>query len=162
MAVGSLARRELGLRELGERAELLLRDALGERPIVLGVDEDATVRADEDKLMQILLNLLANAIDATAAGGEVGLSFRATATGGELSVWDTGPGFVGEPAKLFAPWYTTKPKGSGLGLAITYRLVRSHGWDVAAGRRDGRTVFSIAVPAADLVGRAVARRAGVA
>ena len=63
----------------------------------------------------ILVNLLANALDATEGRGEVGISWRAGPKGGELTVWDTGPGFEGDPSRLFAPWYTTKERGTGLG-----------------------------------------------
>jgi len=51
---------------------------------------------------------------------------------------------------VFAPWYTTKERGTGLGLAITHRLVEAHDWRITPGRRDGRTVFTVAVRAADV------------
>jgi nitrogen-specific signal transduction histidine kinase len=66
-------------------------------------------------------------------------------------VWDDGPGFLGDASRLFAPWYTTKPRGTGLGLAITHRLVRAHGWSIAASRRDAHTVFAIAIRGEDIV-----------
>ena len=71
-------------------------------------------------------------------------------------MWDDGPGFEGDAAELFAPWFTTKPRGTGLGLAITQRIVRAHGWTIDATRVDGRTRFVVLVPASDLVD--VARR----
>jgi signal transduction histidine kinase len=101
----------------------------------------------------VLVNLLANALEATNGKGRVGVAWRLTHRGGELSVWDTGPGFSGDPSRLFAPWYTTKPRGTGLGLAIVHRLVRAHGWNIEASRRDSRTTFVVAVPASDVVGR---------
>jgi signal transduction histidine kinase len=72
-------------------------------------------------------------------------------SGAELVVWDTGPGFEGDSSRLFAPWYTTKPKGTGLGLAITHRLVRAHGWSINAQRRDNRTLFMIAIRSEDVI-----------
>jgi signal transduction histidine kinase len=70
--------------------------------------------------------------------------------GGVLTVWDTGPGFAGDPSRVFAPFYTTKPRGTGLGLAITQRIVRAHGWTIEPERRDDHTVFVINIPASDV------------
>jgi signal transduction histidine kinase len=109
------------------------------------------LRCDPDKLTQVLVNLMSNAMDACGPNGRAGIAWRATSQGGELSVWDDGPGFVGDSSRLFAPWYTTKPRGTGLGLAITHRLVRAHGWSIAAARRESRTVFAITIRAEDIV-----------
>jgi signal transduction histidine kinase len=133
------------------RVEALLSDSLDRRRIEVELGRDATLRCDRDKLTQVLANLLANALDACGPNGRIGIAWSTSAQGGELIVWDDGPGFVGDPARLFAPWYTTKPRGTGLGLAITHRLVRTHGWSIAAQRRDSRTVFSVTVRAEDIV-----------
>jgi signal transduction histidine kinase len=137
--------------ELCDRAEVLLRDRMGEHPLSIDVGDGGAIRCDVDKVTQVLVNLLANALDATEGGGDVGISWRAQPNGGELSVWDTGPGFEGDPSRLFAPWYTTKERGTGLGLAITYRLVRAHGWTIEAMRKNGRTIFVVSVPPGDIV-----------
>jgi signal transduction histidine kinase len=131
--------------------EALLRDSLGKRPIELDIGKDATLRCDPDKMTQVLVNLLSNGLEACGPNGRIGVDWVATPQGGELRVWDDGPGFVGEASRLFAPWYTTKPRGTGLGLAITHRLVRAHGWNVAAARRDSRTVFTVSVRYEDIV-----------
>jgi signal transduction histidine kinase len=99
----------------------------------------------------MLVNLVANGLQAVKEGGKVGITWRAERKGAELVVWDTGPGFDGEPAQLFTPWYTTRPNGTGLGLAITHRLVRAHGWTIDATRRDGRTCFVISIRSDDVV-----------
>jgi signal transduction histidine kinase len=147
-----IERRGVSVKDLCARAEGVLRDTLAGRAIALDGSADTMVRCDIDQTTQILVNLLANALEATAAGGEVGISWRSGADGLELVVWDSGAGFVGDPAALFAPWYTTKERGSGLGLAITHRLVRAHGWDVHATRLDGITSFIVNISAADLLG----------
>ena len=147
-----IERRGVSVRELCARAEAVLRDTLGGRTIELDGSTHTMIRCDIDQTTQILVNLLANALEATAAGGEVGVRWRSGADGLELVVWDSGAGYVGDPAALFAPWYTTKERGSGLGLAITHRLVRAHGWDVHAMRLDGITSFIVNVSAADLLG----------
>ena len=99
----------------------------------------------------MLVNLLANALEATQPSDEVGVSWSSADEGATLMVWDTGPGFVGDPSTLFAPWYTTKERGTGLGLAITHRLVRAHGWTIQASRSKTQTVFTIGIRAADVV-----------
>jgi len=151
MAVQYVERRAVPLAELCARAEVLLRDRIGPRPIHLDLGELETIRCDVDKVTQVLVNLLANALDAIDGRGEVGIQWRRTEEGGELAVWDTGPGYSGDGSQLFAPWYTTKARGSGLGLAITSRLVSAHHWTIEPTRTAGKTAFVLAIPAADIV-----------
>jgi two-component system, NtrC family, sensor histidine kinase HydH len=150
LAAHRLQRRPISLAELCEHAEVLLRDALGKRKIALEFELDAAIRCDVDHATQILVNLLSNALEA-APDAEIGITWTKLPTGGVLQVWDTGPGFVGDPARLFAPWYTTKPRGTGLGLSITQRLVKGHGWSIEVARREGKTIFSLQIPATDVV-----------
>ena len=103
--------------------------------------------ADPDALIQVLLNLLATAIDASPPDGSVGLHAVIALEGVlRLVVWDEGPGFSAPVAKIFEPWFTTKAQGTGLGLAITHRLVRAHGWEIVAERRGDRTCFDVVIP----------------
>jgi signal transduction histidine kinase len=125
MATQQVERKVVDVSELCGRAEVLLRDRMAS-PLVLRLDEEGGIHCDIDKITQVLVNLLANALD-------------------------TGPGFSGDPSRLFAPWYTTKPRGTGLGLAITHRLVRAHGWNIEATRRDSKTFFIVAVPPGDVI-----------
>ena len=146
-----LERRPVAVAELAQKAERLLRDQLGSRRLLVDIEGTPLLRCDFDQATQVLVNLLSNALDAAGQGGQVGLAWDRTATGATLSVWDSGPGFDGDPARVFAPWYTTKPRGTGLGLSISHRIVRAHGWSIDPARRDGRTVFAIAIPHGDLV-----------
>ncbi len=82
------------------------------------------------KINQVVLNLVANAIDACPAGGRVSVRTCPTADGVEIVVADTGSGI--DPAireKIFDPFFTTKPpgQGTGLGLSISYQIVQDHG-----------------------------------
>jgi signal transduction histidine kinase len=156
MAAHRIERSPTRVADLCSRVEALLRDSLGKRPIELNIGKDATLRCDQDKMTQVLVNLLSNGLEACGPNGRIGVDWVVTAQGGELRVWDDGPGFVGEASRLFAPWYTTKPRGTGLGLAITHRLVRAHGWNVAGARRDSRTVFTVSVRYEDIVHDSVA------
>jgi signal transduction histidine kinase len=146
-----LERRPVPLSDLAARAEMLLRDAVGERDVELDVPEGLALFCDPDQATQIVVNLMSNALEATSAHDAIGLRFVKKTEGAELVVWDTGPGFTGDPAELFTPWFTTKARGTGLGLAITQRLVRAHGWTIDALREDGVTRFVISLPASDVV-----------
>jgi two-component system, NtrC family, C4-dicarboxylate transport sensor histidine kinase DctB len=88
------------------------------------------VRGGEVRLQQVVLNLIANALDAMQAQGgrlviwiEVGAKVR-------LHLRDTGPG-IAEPEKMFDPFYSTKAigqaEGMGLGLSISYGIIESFG-----------------------------------
>jgi signal transduction histidine kinase len=147
-----IERRAVSVADLVGHAEVLLRDVLRGRTFTAEVPRDAALRCDADQVTQVLVNLVANAVDATGPLGRIGVAWTPTKEGAELAVWDDGPGFDGEASRLFAPWFTTKVRGTGLGLAITQRIVRAHGWRVDAIRTDGRTRFLVTVPAADVFG----------
>jgi signal transduction histidine kinase len=91
-----------------------------------------TLVADRDQLRQALINLIQNALDATAGiGGHVRVD--AMAQGGSLwlSVSDDGPGLDEvQREQLFVPGFTTKAHGSGLGLTIVERIVSDHGGSI--------------------------------
>ncbi len=156
--------RTIEVADLSSRTELLLRDALGTRTLHLDVPEHAALRCDPDQIRQVLVNLVSNAIEATGSRGRVGITWAEFSTCATLVVWDDGPGFEGDVGRLFAPWFTTKPRGTGLGLAITQRIVRAHGWTIDATRAGGTTRFVVTVPHADVVspaGRPMSARGSV-
>jgi signal transduction histidine kinase len=147
-----IERRSMSVSDLAGHAELLLRDALGGRTLDIDVPGDAALRCDADQVTQVLVNLIANAIDATGALGRIGVRWTLDKSGAQLVVWDDGPGFECEPSHLFSAWFTTKPRGTGLGLAITQRIVRAHGWGIDAVRAGGRTLFAMTIPLSDVIG----------
>jgi two-component system sensor histidine kinase HydH len=151
MAGHRMERHTTSVTELCDRVEVLLRDALGERRLERAVPENAEILCDPDQALQILVNLVSNGLQAAGDHGTVGIAWSQAALESQLVVWDTGPGFEGDAASLFAPWYSTKPKGTGLGLAITHRLVRAHGWSITAERRGDRTSFVVTIRAEDVV-----------
>lgn len=102
----------------------------------------ALVQADREKIKQVLVNLLSNAVDAMRQqeGGRAIVGARTTDDGGwvEVTVADTGPGL--DPAlaeQLFQPFVTSKPAGTGLGLSIVHRIIEQHGGTVALEPREG-------------------------
>jgi signal transduction histidine kinase len=151
VAAHRIQRRSVAVRDLCGHAEMLLRDASAGQPIVFAGEDGLAIRCDPDQATQILVNLLANALQAVGDLGHAGVSWRHDGNDACIEVWDDGPGFAGDPAMLFAPWYTTKERGTGLGLAITHRLVRAHGWTIVASRQGERTLFTVTIPRADVV-----------
>ncbi len=110
--------------------------------------EGGRIDGDQERLRQVLINLVRNGIEAMSPnGGVLGLGVRADADGSvEAHVEDTGPGFD-ESAPVFDAFYTTKAGGTGLGLAIVHRIVREHGGSIHYESRAGRTRFSLRFPA---------------
>jgi signal transduction histidine kinase len=84
--------------------------------------------AGQGHLEQILDNLLANALDAVPAGGQVQVSAAAGADGAQVVVADDGPGMTPRQQEMaFRRFVSSTPGGAGLGLAIVHRLVTSNG-----------------------------------
>jgi signal transduction histidine kinase len=121
-----------------------------------GCDPALRVRADRDKLQQILLNLLTNAIKFTEPGGEVRVDCAANDSVVEIVVKDTGIGIAPEKlAQVFEPFVQvdqrlTRPnEGVGLGLAISRDLARGMGGDLRAESSPGvGSSFTITLPVA--------------
>ena len=102
------------------------------------------------KINQVVMNLLANAIDACPVGGRVEIASRLNGSGVEIEVSDNGPGIPPDIAgRIFDPFFTTKPvgEGTGLGLSISYGIVRDHGgsMDVRSSPGEGAT-FTVRLP----------------
>jgi two-component system sensor kinase FixL len=124
-----------------------------QRPITMEVAEDChSVFGDRQQLLQVLSNLLRNAIEAVAeqTAGEVRIAARSIEDGMvEISVSDNGPGLApGLAERLFEPFQTTKTGGLGIGLAICRTIVEVHGGKISAESAAGGvgTVFRVALP----------------
>ena len=106
------------------------------------------ISADPDLLHRALQNLILNAIDAMAQGGN--LTIRTAARGDqiEISVSDTGSGLTQEECgRLFTPYYTTKQHGTGLGLAIVQSVVSDHGGKISVeSTKEKGSTFRIELP----------------
>jgi two-component system sensor histidine kinase HydH len=106
------------------------------------------LRADRDRIKQVLLNLVLNAIDAMPSGGRLTMGGAASGTAVTLTVTDTGSGIPPELLpRVFEPYVTTKTKGLGLGLAIARRIVDAHGGRIEAESGAGQgTRFRVTLP----------------
>lgn len=109
-------------------------------------DHDAIVSADSDKIQQIALNLLHNALEAMPRGGT--LTLRTFCLGDDfiLEVADTGEG-VPPGLDIFEPFVTSKSDGTGLGLAICSEIAREHDGRLSYETEAGRgTTFRLTLP----------------
>ncbi|SFC95174.1 Two-component sensor kinase CbrA [Thiohalospira halophila DSM 15071] len=113
---------------------------------------DLAVLGDEPRLLQVLVNLLGNAADASPAGGTVEISAEAEGDAIVLDLIDEGGGI--EPdhlERLFEPFFTTKApgEGTGLGLAVVYHIVQAHYGRIDIESRAGEgTRVNLRLPAA--------------
>jgi len=121
-----------------------------------GAPPSLAVRADRDKLQQILLNLLSNAVKFTDTGGEVRVGCSAADQMVSIAVADTGVGIASDKlASIFEPFvqvdqrHTRPHEGVGLGLAISRDLARGMGGDLVAESSPGAgSVFTLTLPRA--------------
>jgi signal transduction histidine kinase len=125
-------------------AQLRAEAERGNVTLLIAPGDEVAIDADRDKIEQLLLNLVRNAIEA-ASGGTVQVSVAASGPYAELVVQDDGPGLPADSA-VFEPFYTTKEHGTGLGLAIVHRIVMDHGGQVAVQSVPGNTRFAVSLP----------------
>jgi signal transduction histidine kinase len=95
--------------------------------------DDPIAEIDRDQIVQVLTNLISNAVAAMENGGTLTVRTTGDDTRVRLSVADTGCGIPEENLKkIFEPFFTTKQmgKGTGLGLAVTYGIVKMHCGDI--------------------------------
>jgi len=122
--------------------------------------QDPSLRVDRQKIIQVLVNLLNNAIDAVPTGGHIrivtGMHRVEVAKGqtgqpfGVIEISDNGPGIpVAIRSRLFDPFFTTKKDGTGLGLSISQKIVRDHNGMIAVSSVEGRgATFQVYLPVA--------------
>jgi two-component system NtrC family sensor kinase len=131
----------------------MAHSALTHCKVVLELADVGPLMGRPRQIGQVLVNLLVNAGQATAPGGEVVLSTQREAEGARVKVKDNGVGMSPEIMHhLFQPFFTTKPMGmgTGLGLAVVHGIVSSHGGRIDVESELGKgscfTVFLPRVP----------------
>jgi signal transduction histidine kinase len=132
------------------REKLLLR---------LGEIDQVLVCGDQDRLKQVLVNLVGNAINYTPSGGVVTLGLGKVDDQARLTIQDTGPGIPSEDLPhVFERFYRGEKsrtrsrdgKGFGLGLSIAYWIIRNHGGSIEVESTMGEgSTFSVLLPLAE-------------
>jgi two-component system OmpR family sensor kinase len=133
---------------LAEEAQLTVTTTIPGVPVVLGVDRN--------RIRQLLLNLVTNAVKYTPAGGTVSLGLSDQGETVTLTVGDTGIGIAaGDLPHIFDRYWRADPArsregespGTGLGLAITKWVAEAHGGSISVQSRPGRgTLFTVGLP----------------
>jgi signal transduction histidine kinase len=123
----------------GTKSRTITADVARDLPVLSGV---------RDQLVQVVFNLVLNAIDATRKGGRIEVTAARTPDGVEVAVRDDGTGIdPAHHARIFQPYFTTKKQGTGLGLFVIRRIVGEHGGTVDFESEPGRgTTFRVRLP----------------
>ncbi len=135
LATGTTAAAPADLGSLIHEIVDLAQPEVRQRRVELHVELESgvlPVNVDGIQVQQVILNLLRNAIEATAASGEpqrwVKLTARRSDDGVEVAVVDNGPGVPPALAeRIFEPFFTTKTEGTGIGLSISRSIAEAHG-----------------------------------
>jgi signal transduction histidine kinase len=104
------------------------------------------LRVDPEKVKQVVINLVQNAIEAMPGGGVVTVESGLVDARAVLVVRDTGPGLP-EGLDVFQLFVTPKAQGTGLGLSIAQQIVLEHGGEIAAASEPGKgATFTVSLP----------------
>ena len=146
--------RSVDLAALAGEAVVMLDSSAQEHSITIELEKDAALPAkgEERAVIQILVNLIGNAIRHSPEGGTIALSFSKTSDAASVSVRDQGPGIAAaDQQRIFERFEQAQPSdgGTGLGLAISRRLAQSMGGDVTLESAPGEgAIFTLSLPAA--------------
>jgi signal transduction histidine kinase len=141
--------------EVFQQAKLLSQ---GRQEVRLGQEDQARIVGDRDRLKQVVLNLVANAVAFTPPGGVVTMSLACVGGWARVTVSDTGPGIPkDELPHIFERFYRvdrarkrSASGGAGLGLSIAYWIVRMHDGRIEVASEEGQgTTFSVWLPLAN-------------
>jgi PAS domain S-box-containing protein len=153
-ATGGLGQREaFALDQIVKEAARIAIPGRGtEIDLQMDLGEVAAVLCAKDEIVQVLVNLLVNAFQATGDGGEVRITSKQQGARVLLQVNDDGPGIPSDVIeRIFDPFFTTKPigEGTGLGLSISHHILRHHGGDLFVESDFGNgSRFTVVLPVA--------------
>src|SRR5215813_11672064 len=114
--------------------------------VVTDFKGNLSFEGDEEKLLQVIINLSRNAVEAMSDGGTLTLRTYSTGDGVVFEVGDTGPG-IAEGVDVFELFTTTKAQGSGIGLYVARQIVLAHSGSITYSNQQPRgTTFQITLP----------------
>lgn len=116
--------------------------------IVLHLEATPVIVGSDEKLQQVFMNLIRNALEAIESGGRIDIFLLQGKDEAAIVVRDTGPGIPENMLEhLFTPFYTSKPEGTGLGLSICQSIVRSSGGSIQVRNLpEGGAEFTVTLP----------------
>jgi signal transduction histidine kinase len=147
--------------DLVNDSALLVQPRLKNKRVVITKQffEQPVVRVDKQQILQVIVNLLNNAIDALGEGGKINMTVGVQWLDGigdnegrskyaVIEVSDNGPGIPAAVRnRLFDPFFTTKKEGTGLGLSISQKIMRDHGGYINLISVEGQgTTFQVNLP----------------
>ncbi len=165
--IGAEAYQQTPLRHSIEEAVQLvgLSDAGNQIDWRIDCDAELTVEGDHQRLVQMFVNLLSNACDASAPGDPVEVACSHDMLHVTIRVIDKGSG-VPEPLRerIFEPFFTTKSvgRGTGLGLPLVHGIVRDHHGDISVKSSSRGTEFVIRLPVPESLANVDTSAAGAA
>ena len=120
----------VNINDLLEEVYLLTKDSCKKKNIrttLKAERKEIFIEGDKERLKQVFLNLVKNAVEAMGEGGNLSIQSGVTDTMVEVKIADDGPGISkSSQEKIFNPFFTTKKQGSGLGLPICKRIIGDH------------------------------------
>ena len=153
--VSDLNLERFSVEQIVEEAIKMMHDSYGEKKIIVARDYAKNlplVLVDGDKMRQVFLNILRNALEAVGDGGKVSLalSFIQEDAARKIKVRISDDG-CGIPEKdwenIFEPFFSTKPSGFGLGLANARKIVEQHKGSIKVVKKRGKgTSFEVQIP----------------
>jgi len=115
---------------------------------VSGTEAGSSFYVDGDKMSQVFLNLVLNAIDAVPSRGTITVNMKKQGNVMYVNVEDNGPGVPEENnEKIFTPFYSSKDGGTGLGLSISKKIIESYGGELTVSTLEkGGSRFTVSLP----------------
>ncbi|MBD3414904.1 MAG: HAMP domain-containing protein [Candidatus Aminicenantes bacterium] len=153
--ISELNMERFSIQEIIEESVKMISDSLEEKKIKLRTDFQENLPSlyvDGDKIRQVILNLLRNALEAVDKGGRIQISATLLKEGEKnavkMEVMDNGSGIPNqERENIFEPFYTTKSSGIGLGLANAQKIIEQHQGSIRVKEsEEGGACFEIILP----------------
>jgi PAS domain S-box-containing protein len=164
--IGDLIYEETRLDAIVKNGVSSMHELAKQKSVSIGIDipdADRKVTVDTDRITQVIINLVKNAIEASHSGGEVKISvsypsdvrdvlFDAVQDFVIIQVKDHGLGLTEEEKnRIFEPFFSKKPTGTGLGLYVTHSIIERHGGYIYVDSQYGNgTAFTVYLPVAQV------------
>lgn len=108
---------------------------------------DIQIRANRDRLTQVMLNIVRNGVQAMPEGGSLIIACQGAGSNAVITITDSGRGISPDDLpRVFEPFFTTKPRGSGLGLALCKKIIEEHHGSIDITSNTSGTTVTLTLP----------------